>query len=1167
MPTLNDILKQDIAREIEGVIKADDTARVEQEIREYVITKEIGKLLLKLFEGYAEAVKRHTEKGGEIYPYNGVWISGYFGSGKSHLLKILSYLMSDRATEELRQVFLEKIEDEWLRSAVEIAFRTPSLSILFNIDQQADAETNDQNQLILLVFEKVFNRELGFCDDDPVIADFERDLDLREEYAPFKEHFHNEIGQPWEECRDAVMTIDRELFAKAWASFKRVDEEEASALLDRYESSRSLTTEKFARRVKEWLDRQEGPGHRVNFFVDEVGQFVANRRDRMLNLQTVAETLATVCENRAWVFVTSQEDLDSVIGDANQEQRNDFSRITARFHFRLPLTSANVEEVIQKRLLSKTEEGQKTLVEYYESESDHLRTVYQFGQGVKDVRFKDADHFALSYPFLAYQYYYLQESLKGLSEHNAFTGRHVSRGERSMLEVFQDVGKQMAETEIVRFATFDQMFDGIRNTLQSGLLTQINLAEEQLGNPPAVRIMKTLLMLKYVKDFTATVEHLTTLLMDSLDRDRAVLKNEVQEALDLLVHQRYIQRNGEEYEYLTNRERDVEIEITNTEIQYVDMRRFIGDVLVSRILKNNKIVYEEVDEPYTFGVYVDEEQLRKGTTELAMRIVTHLHPNSGDTQTLLNQSMGKKELLVLLNVDVGTDDDLRLFHQTKLYLNHVSRTDDPFQQRILGEKESQNSVRERRLREELIPRLIETAELYVGDRKLDVGVRDPRQRLTTAFQELVSVSFPNLRMLSGKYSESTLKSILFPEDGERLLSGDAVGMGEDEAELQGFLQRQEKAGKPTSVATIKEQFSGGQYGWYEWAILCVIAKLFAREAIELVEGSRVFDLQEAYTRLSKAHGHERIAVRLAQPIDSNVVNVIASFYHDFFHKPATVSGGKELTVEIKKELLNQRDRVRAALAQASAYPFLTQLKGVPERYEELANKEYRSLAESIVDEQEELLFEKQGTVDPALQFIEGPNRATYEKIRSYLQTNRDNFSALGLEEERKKLDSYLSSEKPWAGNATKQALDTFNTVSAEISERLEEERQKAKSAIEGAVSAIRESEEFEKLEESGQEQLLRPLEKGLTNRAKETNSIATVQNIVGIQVPETLAQCRAELHRKANPEKKIRYATPGEKRFSYGKDELVTTEDVDGYAEALREHYRAIIEAGKRITV
>ena len=130
---------------------------------------------------------------------------------------------------------------------------------------------------------------------------------------------------------------------------------------------------------------------------------------------------------------------------------------------------------------------------------------------MKDLRFTDAEAFVLSYPFLAYQFHYLQESLKGLSDHNAFIGRHVSRGERSMLEVFQDVGKQLADSDIVQFATFDQMFDGIRNTLRGGILSQIDVADSNLSDRLAVRIMKVLLMLKYVKNFPTTVEHITTL--------------------------------------------------------------------------------------------------------------------------------------------------------------------------------------------------------------------------------------------------------------------------------------------------------------------------------------------------------------------------------------------------------------------------------------------------------------------------------------------------------------------------------------------------------------------------------------------------------------------------------------------------------------------------------
>lgn len=1168
MATLNDILVEDINREIEGVVKADDHRRIAQEIREYVITGEISKILLRLFEGYQEAIQRQVQHSSEVYPYNGVWISGYFGSGKSHLLKILSYLVSQDAGEELRRVFLNKIQDNFLRAAVETAFRTPAVSILFNIDQQADAETTDQTQLILLVFEKVFNRAVGYCDDDPVIADFERDLDMRGEYTAFQDRFAEVTGEPWTAKRDAVMTLDRDLFVRAWSAFKGADESalaEAEALLDRYEASRSLSTEKFARRLKEWLDRQEDPHQRLNFFVDEVGQFVANRQDRMLNLQTVAETLATVCENRVWVFVTSQEDLDSVIGDATQEQRNDFSRITARFHFRLPLTSANVEEVIQKRLLAKTEAGTANLTAYYEQNADHLRTVFQFGEGVKEVRFSSAEHFCLSYPFVAYQYYYLQEALKGLSSHNAFTGRHVSRGERSMLEVFQDVGKQMADTPLVSFATFDRMFDGIRQTLQSGLLRQVDTAEQYISNPLSIRLIKALLMLKYVNDFSATVEHLTTLMLESPDHDRAALKTSVQEALDALEYQSYIQRSGEVYEYLTDREKDVEIEIKNTEVEYSEMRRTIGQVVVERTLKQPKLIFEDNDQPYGFSVFVDEEQYRKGPSDLALRIITHLHPNAGDVQTLLNQSMGRKELLIMLTVPPHVDTDLRLYHQTYTYLNHAGAPEDPYQQRILAEKRAQNAQRESRLKDQAIPGLIEAAQLYVADRPLEIAVRDPRQRLTAAFQELVRVSYPNLRLLSGNYSEASLQRIIFPGENDAIFSGDAVSMGEDEAEMQALLQRRQQAATHTSIATLKEEFSAGQYGWYEWAILGVLAKLFAREAVEMVEGTRILDPAEVLRRLSRGHGHEQVTVRLAQPIDSTVANALARFSQEFFHKPAAGTSGKELLVQIKKDLSQLRSQLVELTAQAGQYPFLTQLTPIVARYDELIAQEIRALSESLLKDEEELLMEKLETVDPLVQFMQGNRRESYDRIRLYLQTNHDNFSAVGRSDALGALEGYLENPRPWAANATKHALDTYAEVSKEIASRLEEAKQQARSAVEEAKQTLSANESLHHLAQDQQRRVLTPVTDDLPRRVTDTASLAALQNIAEIQVPRTVQEVREEIQKHANPEKPVAYARPVEKKISFAASELVTPEDVDAYAEELRRQWRALVENGKRI--
>ena len=173
------------------------------------------------------------------------------------------------------------------------------------------------------------------------------------------------------------------------------------------------------------------------------------------------------------------------------------------------------------------------------NQKESFRTLFSFSQGGKNIHFRDKDDFVASYPFQAYQFSRLQESLKGLSEHNAFMGRHVSRGERSMLEIFQDVCRSLKDEPLFTWATFDRMFEGIRNTLKTEILSAVNQAERSLDNPLAVRLLKILLMVKYARDFKATADHLKILLIDNLDANQRKLSEEVQEALKVLEYQTY----------------------------------------------------------------------------------------------------------------------------------------------------------------------------------------------------------------------------------------------------------------------------------------------------------------------------------------------------------------------------------------------------------------------------------------------------------------------------------------------------------------------------------------------------------------------------------------------------------------------------------------------------
>ena len=93
----------------------------------------------------------------------------------------------------------------------------------------------------------------------------------------------------------------------------------------------------FAIKVREYIENK-GRNHNVIFMIDEMGQYIGNDSGLMLNLQTIVERLGVECGGRAWVFVTSQEAIETVSKNVNNK---DFSKIQGRFSIRISLSSSN----------------------------------------------------------------------------------------------------------------------------------------------------------------------------------------------------------------------------------------------------------------------------------------------------------------------------------------------------------------------------------------------------------------------------------------------------------------------------------------------------------------------------------------------------------------------------------------------------------------------------------------------------------------------------------------------------------------------------------------------------------------------------------------------------------------------------------------------------------
>ena len=653
MKKIRDLFEQKVDRFIEGVIKAFDEKNLLNEMNEYVVTPDIAKKLQPILSAYS----------GE-HSTNGVWISGFFGSGKSHLLKMLSLTLEKRTVndEDLSKIFLQKLnelEDQFLVGDMEKSLKIPSQSILFNIDQKADSSVQNTANLLLGVFYKVFNELCGYCSSVPFIAEFEREMDSEGKLDQLKQTYNEQTNQNWEDERNRFHTIRLDEFSAAYSTVMGVDNERARSLLMEYKENYTHIIEDFANKVRDYID-QKPPGFRLNFFVDEVGQFIANDTQRMLNLQTVVESLSTICDGRAWIFVTSQAALEDLVGE---DPGQDFSRIQDRFRSKVNLDGKDAAEVIQLRLLKKKSEAVSGLEQTYQKEHENIRTLFTFGEGTQTYQqIQEESQFVNTYPIMPYQYDLFQLVMIGLASHGAFTGHHTSVGERSMLGVFQDVLKGIADLNIGNLASFDKMFIGIRQALKPSYLNLINLAETNLGRHPiALRLLQALALVKYVDSFRATVRNLSILLIDQFDVSIVELQKQVKNDLQLLEEETYIKRDGDYYSYLTDIEKDVEKEIKNIQLTIPDQIIALSDIIFNEVLKVRQFSFEDNNQNYDFARKMDGDLALGQDAEMAINVISPFHQHEDDETIIRTQSMGKSEILVLIPEDKVLIKDMSMY--------------------------------------------------------------------------------------------------------------------------------------------------------------------------------------------------------------------------------------------------------------------------------------------------------------------------------------------------------------------------------------------------------------------------------------------------------------------------------------------------------------------------
>jgi len=516
---IREIFKKELFRPINGVVKAEqqDDAIVWQELEEYVLTGELDKHFRKFYQVYLGALD--NPKDPIITSRMGVWISGFFGSGKSHFIKILSYLLKNRLvrnpdTRDERTAidfFKEKVKDPMLFADLKRGAQSNTDVILFNIDSKANKA--DGQAALLTVFWRVFHERQGFCGESRQIAELERYLLSKGKLEEFCGSFQELSGSDWQSERDAYL-FRRDEIIQSLTITLGWSQHAAEQWFEKSEQEFDLSIETFAKRVKEYLDSR-GKNHHLVFLVDEVGQFIGQDTHLMLNLQTLIEDLGRICQGRVWIVVTSQEDIDSILGEVNTSKANDFSKIQGRFFTRLSLSSSNTDEVIQARLLEKKEDAQKELRELFKHKGDILKSQLSFTSDSATLKtFKEEKDFTSNYPFAPYHFQLVQKTFESIRKAGA-TGLHLSRGERSMLDAFQSAAKEISDRNIGALVPLYEFYPSIQGFLDTTVKRSIDNAAENTGlkHPFDEQLLQVLFLVRYVELIKPNVDNLVSCLV------------------------------------------------------------------------------------------------------------------------------------------------------------------------------------------------------------------------------------------------------------------------------------------------------------------------------------------------------------------------------------------------------------------------------------------------------------------------------------------------------------------------------------------------------------------------------------------------------------------------------------------------------------------------------
>jgi len=819
---IRDMFADDINRKINGVIKVDQAADdvIEQELNEYVITKELKKHFITFFNYYSDALDEPTAD-------TGVWISGFFGSGKSHFLKMLSYLLENKEVKGVHSVerFRKKFEDDPATyMLIDRSTKVQTETILFNID--IEGSINKDKTAVLRVFAKTFYNHLGFFGENLKVAKLEQYIDQQGKTTEFRRVFEEKKGMPWVDSRKAF-AFNGKYIIPTLVEVLDMSEEDAKAWFND-KTAMEFSIAQLVEDIKDYLNTKPD-NFRLLFMVDEVGQYVGTDTDMLLNLQSLVEKIGSECSGKVWVVCTGQEAIDEII----KVRADEFSRIQARFKTRLSLSSSSVDEVIQKRILKKNNEAESKLEAVYEKNDSVLRNLFSFTDSILDIKgYSGSREFAVNFPFVPYQFIIMQKVFAEIRKHGN-SGKHLSGGERSMLSGFQEATQKIQDKDEYALVPFFRFYDTVHTFLDSSIRRVIERCQKAADNGDGIEaqdvdVLKLLYLIRYIDDIPANLDNIVILMADDIRMDKITMRETVRECLNRLMSQNYIGRTGEVYNFLTDEEQDIQREIKNTPVDTASIVDRIGQMIFGDIFTTKKYRYGKYD--FAFDQMVDGITVGNITGGMRLRFLTVATDNPEKSELrLMTDSKGKEAIVVLS--DTPYYESLESTMKIRKYVKQRNVNQLPKSvQDIIRDQQEEATKYEQTAMEDLV-KAIESAQFYVDGEHIELKGGNAKGKIEQALEYLVSHVYSDLSLIE-KNVDTDADVIAILTGAENIMPGMEPNRGAA-AKIEEYLEMQAMKNLPTSMADIQSRYSAIPYGWKEIDIAAVVARLIYDQKVTI----------------------------------------------------------------------------------------------------------------------------------------------------------------------------------------------------------------------------------------------------------------------------------------------------------------------------------------------